>query len=1410
MSAIDLKYRARMLAKRKLLELVQKTDPENPQVKLLQNGYVDPSHAGFESIAYQLEKQVSDAPLTFTELTSLSTWFDLHPEKIAGTEMVTSGRFGPTVIVLGDQQTVINTIHGKSASKKDLGIKLKMKLKAKAIKTKLMFTHDTPTAGLSGLSGTDFLSGLGALSPDTAEMLNENSAALKNVISMSRKSLQGLGAAKKNEKPKKTSDIPILSFDTIVEKYNKGLSQDEIIAWVWFKRQIGEKMRGWEKYYLNETFKVTDSGMDLDKGGKLLELVKKGFLFYMGDESNQKIKSLFPYPIYTYGNMYDRILQLEKDKDEIVRLFGNDIYEQHKKAIEAAKPVPLSIMNPDHRERQKILAISKFAKDFQIKELREDSGTEIRTSSNSAEYNEETETYSLIYAFKNWLVDLQEKEKQSFKNVTAMEMWTYYVKGDKMSSRYTEAQQITIEKYAGQECEELFSRFLHEALTVSDQQKFDMLWNRTYNGFSSVPYQRIPIGFECSANFKNGVFEFTPIQREGIAFMKAVGSGIVAYDVGVGKTITAIITLANEMFSGKCSRPLIVVTNGTYKKWIQEIFGFNDDETGEYYSGVLSGTKVTLNDWHNLGTQIAKDLNLNKIVDANSITIVTYEGFVKIGFGSDQASDFINELSLVLDQVKKDDSPPPTAADMEKKYQEWREKIGLGQKKTIADIEVLGFDYIIIDEAHNCKKIFSSVATDDGGKQRFKSGGQKSPPSERGLKAFFLCNYIQRTYGSNVMLLTATPFSNSPTEVYSMISLVGYENMKKMGIINLYSFMELFILQSLEYVNKYDGTIVQQQVVKAFNNRLILQKLIYNNITYKTGEEAGVKRPCKINLPRTSFYDPTTGQTKKLPIKDQATTYLTMNDSQLENQDEINALAQSGGKEAMSNIMKALAGSLDNAFSPFAYSKETPESAIDFVEQSPKIHYTMECIKSIRDYHISRNEPVSNQIIYSNRGKEYFPLIKEYLEEVVGYKKGVLFGRRTIDEVMIISGGIKFEDREFIKEAYQANICKIVIGTAAIREGIDLQKYCTGIFDLYPDWNPTDIKQLEGRGWRQGNTFGYVRVVMPLVQDSMDVFVFQKLEEKTSRINDIWYRADRGNVLDVEALDPDEVKFALFTDVNELSKIVIDKETKDLERQKMTIESNIDSISKVGNAIVKMKDYRQQCVEKIQEWKVALERFSEHVAENIESWEDFPASKMKEYEENSIKYVKEIQEWQSQSAQDDKFIINFSNRIAQSIFRTKSVVGFSSYMFETFKVHFHAVAKAEKTIMQARGYTQESDFKKVEEEMKSEMEKIETAIDSVRSPEHINEIIEQIVFKKSLNKVDGREASSAADDFRKLNHLLQYKFNQTDIEGCKIPVMIEVPKADKPKVQPALALKLKLKAKALRLRLQLKPEARIS
>lgn len=1325
--------RSRIEAIKHLLnELPIDRDKKNSPRELLKNGYVHDSLKDRLN-ALMSEQTMPDHPLTFTELTTWNTWFELHPEKVAGDEEVTTSFHFP-IQVKAKKEDIIKIIdtninaHKSTQNNKSL---LKMKLKAKAIKAKLKMKQ-------SGLSG----------------LINENAVLVKSVISKSLQGLSGPG--------------DILTFDQINKEYNQGITEDEIKAWVWYKRKQGEPMKGWSKYYIQEGLK----GLGFISTNKQLAgMVVKGLLFYHDGD-------LMPYPVYAYANMYDRDLQLQKDKQQIIDYFGQECYNNHKKVIDEAKPRLLSIMNPDPRERPKILVFSSFVKNYTIDSLRDSAGVEIEPGT------------QLRDAFGVWLKNLPQS---NFDNVGAYDIWNYYVLGHRMPNRYSDSYKQTIEQYGPIEGEKLFSRFLYEALPVDDQQKLDFSWNRVYNGWSSVPYHRIPIGFECSARFKKFNFQFSPIQREGVAFMGSVGSGIIAYDVGVGKTITAIITLANDLYSGKCKRPVIVVPNATYGKWIKEIFGFEDEETKDHIPGVLSYTKVKLNDWYNLGTKILEKIDLENPVPENSITMLTYEGLQKLGYSPELMGELFQEFAEILTQETDDNA---SKRDLEKKYQSLRELIGTGNKGTVVDIDKMMFDYIVIDEAHNFRNVLSYVPADEEGNKRFKI---QSSESARAQKAFFVCNYIQRKYGSNVMLLTATPFTNNPVEIYSMTSLVGHKTMVEMGLKNLYEFMSMFILQSFEYVNNYDGTIVQKHVVKAFNNRLILQKLIFNHINYKTGEEAGVRRPCKINLPKTTYIDQETGAIKKLPPSKQITTYLEMNEDQEMNQAEINRLAKSGGTSAerMKYIMKALAGSLDNALSPFLYDKLWPESPQQFIDKSPKIKYVCECIRSVKEHHEANGEPVSGQVIYSNRGKEYFKYIKEYLEDELGYKRGVKYQNSKVDEVEILVSGIKQEVKEKIKDAFLDGVCKIIIGTSTIREGIDLQKNGSVLYNMYPDWNPTDVKQLEGRIWRQGNNFGYVRIVMPLVQNSMDVFVFQKLEEKTSRLNDIWYRADRGNVLDVESLDPEEVKFALFTDLGELSKIVIEKEERELRKKKMILEEDMSAVKSLNYSIVNMREYRTKCIGYIDEWKNTLKEFPNQIAYYGERWQVSPAQMM-EYEDRSKELVKMIEQFQESSEQSNKDLLAIGKAVRNSTFGLRWVIQTYNYNWDMFKQYMLEVAKAETTILAQKGYTLQSDFEQIKTDIQREIDNISAQIKYVNSPENKASIMRDIAIKKEANKVEGRIPQMAMEDFANLNYLLDYKFGDIEPDQCELPE----PKQQKT-VKSSLKMKLKLKAKAIKIKFEL-------
>ena len=100
---------------------------------------------------------------------------------------------------------------------------------------------------MSYLSGIQHIGGLGILNPYTSTHIRGNRNVIEHVLKQS-KQLKGLGDA----------DGKKLSFDEVVAKYNKGITEPEIKAWIWYKRRMGVPMSGWEKYYLKGTGKTLE------------------------------------------------------------------------------------------------------------------------------------------------------------------------------------------------------------------------------------------------------------------------------------------------------------------------------------------------------------------------------------------------------------------------------------------------------------------------------------------------------------------------------------------------------------------------------------------------------------------------------------------------------------------------------------------------------------------------------------------------------------------------------------------------------------------------------------------------------------------------------------------------------------------------------------------------------------------------------------------------------------------------------------------------------------------------------------------------------------------------------------------------------------------------------------------------
>lgn len=609
-------------------------------------------------------------------------------------------------------------------------------------------------------------------------------------------------------------------------------------------------------------------------------------------------------------------------------------------------------------------------------------------------------------------------------------------------------------------------------------------------------------------------------------------------------------------------------------------------------------------DLYNLGEsyldQLRDDDGNIKTIPEYTISVLTYEGFNRLAFNDDTWNKIGVELFEILNQGTEKER------DKAKLFEKIEEMMGKGIKGASVNIEELGFDYMVVDEAHAMKKSFTAVKGeskgDNGSREKTQYQVRSGQPSMTALRGFMISQYILRNNNMrNVLLLTATPFTNSPLEIYSVLALIGYQQLEKSGIKNIKEFFDTFIHTSLELIINAKLKPERKEIVMGFSNLIALQSLIFKFISYKTGEDANIQRPNKIVLPILN--EKVGEEVIPLPPEKQVSTNLPMTATQREYMADVESYVTgrtslvhfcvnpygiedvkedktgeelsegnlSDDEEEGARILRGLSFARQLALSPYLYAcnPNRNPTAQEYIESSPKLSYVMKCIQSVKHFHEKRNEAISGQVIYMNAGVHFFSLIKEYLVVKIGYDE---------KEVGIIKSGLSAAKKEGIKERFLAGTVKVIIGSATIKEGINLQNKSTVLYNCWLDWNPTDVKQLEGRIWRFGNQFANVRIVNPLMENSIDSFIFQKLQEKTSRINEIWYRAGKTNALNLEEFNPSELKTGLITDPKALAELILME-----EREKL--QDEINSLKNQKDVLVLLDKARTDFNENIEEVK---------------------------------------------------------------------------------------------------------------------------------------------------------------------------------------------------------------------------------
>lgn len=419
---------------------------------------------------------------------------------------------------------------------------------------------------------------------------------------------------------------------------------------------------------------------------------------------------------YAEGNIYDRLEQLERDKSNI----SEEQYNKQKQILQNVLPKQKTInevnINPN----------TAFVKNLTI---------------SSPDSVERASLQRMFLAFAKSL------PRDTFGSSNYWEVVSY-VQNEQVYGQDKARNQLIRErrKRVGKD---LFDKFLNEALSDNQRKQIEHAFNREYNATYRPDYSKVPMFSNIHKYFRGKPFKLTEVQRSGIGRMTVKGVGVLAHEVGFGKTLSAILSMHEAMERGYTKKPLIVVPNDSIlKQWVETI---ND---------ILP--KATVNVLGNLGVRY----NLDGFqVNDNEYTIVTYQGFKKMSFENDVYAKLAGEFHYISDA---DLNKQKSEREEEKDKARIGETVGKMQRQTSYSFEEAGFDYLTFDEVHNANHIVGKVKVDRSDYSDFRSQSQNT--SDLGIKTWVASQYIQQqNNGRNVLLLSATPFTNQPLEYYSIL-----------------------------------------------------------------------------------------------------------------------------------------------------------------------------------------------------------------------------------------------------------------------------------------------------------------------------------------------------------------------------------------------------------------------------------------------------------------------------------------------------------------------------------------------------------------------------------------------------------------------------------------------------------------
>lgn len=707
------------------------------------------------------------------------------------------------------------------------------------------------------------------------------------------------------------------------------------------------------------------------------------------------------------------------------------------------------------------------------------------------------------------------------------------------------AKETMVARSKQQEVQEAFKSWL---FIDSDRSKHLIkFYNERYNAIRPRTYN----GEQLNFPEMNEEMSLRSHQKNVVARIISTGKGLLAHEVGAGKTAAMIAAGMKLKQIGAVKKPMYVVMNHTVDQWAKEFLRF------------YPGANVLVTTKKDFQKQNRKRF-VSKIATGNyDAIIIGHSQFEKIPLSEERQENTlrkeINSLSYEIKQAKqeegKDWSVKQLVIFQKKLEKRLNQLLNKDKKDNVIDFENLGIDSLFVDEAHVYKNLHTVTKLTN-------VAGIGTSSSQRASDLKMKCDYIQEEYqGRGIIFATGTPVTNSMSELFVMQRYLQPDALQKAGLEFFDKWAGTFgeVVSSLEMTPEGSGYRMKSRFAK-FHNLPELMNMFYMVADIQTAEML------KLPVPELKGG-------KAIIVVSEASDY--QKDMMGEFVDRSEAIRDGNVDPTVDNMLKLTHEAKLMAIDPRLLDPDAP------VEENSKLN---KCINNVYSIWGETEQDKSTQMIFCDSGTpkpDEFNVYDEIKEKLI--EKGV-----PSTEIAFIHDAKNDAQRDKLFSKVRTGEVRVLIGsTSKVGTGTNVQDLLIAGHHVDCPWRPADLTQRDGRIVRQGNKNQEVAIYRYVTKGTFDGYLWQIQEQKLKYISQIMTGKNISRSCDdtdETVLSAAEVKAVATDNPLLLEKMSLDNDVNRLkllksewQNEKATMENNISLIypKRISNHEAKISDLKK-------------------------------------------------------------------------------------------------------------------------------------------------------------------------------------------------------------------------------------------